>query len=150
MSECVKAGGAKMNYWKQFAEILELELEQEFVLTDDDGNSKDQFTYKITEYGFLSKPLASVNWSVMPICTFTIVNLLSGNIKAVPKPWKPKKGGTYWFFSYSLKQKMSSKWGDGTYDLILWKSGNCFKTKEEAESKGKEIMEQIQKEYEEN
>ena len=89
MSECVKAGGAKMNYWKQFAEILSLELNQEFVLTGVDGNRKDQFTYKITEDGFLSKPLASVNWSVMPICTFTIVNLLSGNIKAVT--YLPKK-----------------------------------------------------------
>ena len=138
-----------MNYWKQFAEILSLELNQEFVLTGVDGNRKDQFTYKITEDGFLSKPPESVDWSVMPICTFTIVNLLSGNIKAVPKPWKPEKGETYWFFSYSLKQKMSSKWGDGTYDLILWNAGNCFRKKEEAETKGKEIMEQIQKEYEE-
>lgn len=38
-----------MNYWKQFAEMLGLELEQEFVLKDDDGNIKDKYTYKITE-----------------------------------------------------------------------------------------------------
>ena len=31
-----------MNYWKQFAEILSLELEQEFVLTDVDGNTIGQ------------------------------------------------------------------------------------------------------------
>ena len=55
-----------MNYWKQFAEILSLELNQEFVLTGVDGNRKDQFTYKITEDGFLSKPPESVDWSVMP------------------------------------------------------------------------------------
>ena len=29
-----------MNKWKQFAEILELDLEQEFLLTDVDGNTK--------------------------------------------------------------------------------------------------------------
>ena len=138
-----------MNYWKQFAEILSLELNQEFVLTDVDGNRKDIFTYKITEDGFLSKPPEDVNWSVMPICTFTIVNLLSGNIKAVPKPWKPKKGEKYWFYLYGTKEIIYSRWGDGTYDLILWKLGNCFKTEEEAAAKGKEIMEQIQKEYEE-
>ena len=28
-----------MNYWKQFAEMLGLELEQEFLLTDVDGNT---------------------------------------------------------------------------------------------------------------
>lgn len=38
-----------MNYYKQFAEMLGLELEQEFVLTDDDGNRKNKYTYKFTE-----------------------------------------------------------------------------------------------------
>ena len=136
-----------MNYWKQFAEILELELEQEFVLTDIDGNIKGELTYKFTEDGLLHKSPTLVKWSNSS--SGTIVRLLNGDYKVVTKPWKPKKGETYWFFSYSLKQKMSSKWGDGTYDLILWKTGNCFKTKEEAATKGKEIMEQIQKEYEE-
>ena len=31
-----------MNYYKQFAEMLGLEPEQVFVLTDDDGNRKDK------------------------------------------------------------------------------------------------------------
>lgn len=87
-----------MNYYKQFAEMLGLELGQEFVLTDVDGNKKDKWTYKITEDGFLSKLPASVDWSVMPICTFTIENLLNGKVKATPKPWKPKKGETYWYY----------------------------------------------------
>lgn len=34
-------------------------------------------------------------------------------------------------------------------DYAMCKSGNCFRTEEEAKTKGKEIMEQIQKEYEE-
>ena len=38
-----------MNYWKQFAEMLGLELEQEFVLTDVDGNRQDKYTYNIKE-----------------------------------------------------------------------------------------------------
>ena len=42
-----------MNYYKQFAEMLGLELEQEFVLTDADGKRKDVYTYKITEDGIL-------------------------------------------------------------------------------------------------
>ena len=40
-------------------------------------------------------------------------------------------------------------WTDEGLDLLFWKVGNCFKTEEEAKTKGKEIMEQIQKEYEE-
>ena len=138
-----------MNYWKQFAEILSLELNQEFVLTDVDGNRKDIFTYKITEDGFLSKPPEDVNWSVMPICTFTIVNLLSGNIKAVPKPWKPEKYEEYWYYVIFKKEAIWKTWCFDGNDLYRWKAGNCFKTREEAETKGKEIMDQIQKEYDE-
>ena len=44
-----------MNYWKQFAEMLKLELEQEFVLTDVDGNTKGELIYKFTEDGLLYK-----------------------------------------------------------------------------------------------
>ena len=135
-----------MNNWGKFAEMLKLEFEQEFVLTDVDGNAKGELIYKFTEDGLLYKSPTLVKWSKSS--SGTILRLLNGDYKVVTKPWKPKKGGTYWFFSYSLKQKMSSKWGDGTYDLILWNAGNCFRTKEEAETKGKEIMEQIQKEYE--
>lgn len=136
-----------MNKWKEFAEILELELEQEFVITDADGNTKGQLIYKFTEDGLLYKPPTLVNWAKSS--SGTIVRLLNGDYKTVAKPWKPKKGEKYWFYLYGTKEIIYSRWGDGTYDLILWKVGNCFRTKEEAATKGKEIMEQIQKEYEE-
>ena len=135
-----------MNYYKQFAEMLGLELEQEFVLTDDDGNRKDKYTYKITEDGLLYKS-PTFNWSISSLGN--IGKLLDGDVKAVAKPWKPEKEEKYWFYLYGLKQIISGTWSEGTYDLLLWNAGNCFKTEEEAEAKGKEIMEQIQKEYEE-
>ena len=138
-----------MKYYKQFAEMLGLELGQEFVLTDIDGNRKDKLTYKITKDGFLSKPQASVDWSVMPICTFTIENLLNGDVKAFPKPWKPEKGEPYWYYRINIRNAFSTTWCSDSLDLCRWKAGNCFKTREEADAKGKEIMEQIQKEYEE-
>ena len=137
-----------MNKWKKFAEILELDLEQEFVLTDIDGNRKNKYTYKITEDGLLYKsPI--FNWAISSLGT--IANLLDGDIKAVPKPWKPKKGDIYSYYINStyFDGINSRRWTDEDLDLLLWKSGNCFKTEEEAETKGKEIMEQIQKEYEE-
>lgn len=136
-----------MNYYRQFAEMLGLELEQEFVLTDVDGERKDKYTYKITEDGLLYKSPTFINWSISSLGTIGM--LLNGDIKAVPKPWKPEKGERYWCYSDKFKQNMTSKWGDGTNDLILWKVGNCFRTEEEAKTKGKEIMEQIHKEYEE-
>lgn len=44
-----------MNYYKQFAEMLGLELEQEFNLTDADGKKIDNDLYKITENGLFYK-----------------------------------------------------------------------------------------------
>ena len=138
-----------MNNWGKFAEILELELEQEFVITDDDGNRKDKYTYKITEDGLLYKS-PTFNWAISSLGT--IGNLLNGDYKVVSKPWKPKKGETYWYYPNPIYFGVinSYVWNDDLTDLLFWKVGNCFKTEEEAETKGKEIMEQIQKEYEEN
>ena len=136
-----------MNKWKQFAEILELDLEQEFLLTDVDGNTKGELIYKFTEDGLLHKSPTLVKWSKSS--SGTILRLLNGDYKVVTKPWKPKKGDIYCYYAKAFEQTLSEKWIGGNYDLLLWKTGNCFKTREEAETKGKEIMEQIQKEYEE-
>lgn len=136
-----------MNYYKQFAEMLGLELEQEFVLIDVDGNRKNKYTYKFTEDGVVYKSPTFTNWSINSLGT--IGSLLNGDVKAVPKPWKPKEDEKYWYYSKVFNLAISHKWCVGNYDLLLFKVGNCFKTEKEANAKGKEIMKQIQKEYEE-
>lgn len=137
-----------MSKWKQFAEMLGLELEQEFVLTDVDGKIKDWYTYKITENGIFYKSKISEDWiKDKPI---VVEELLNGCIKAVPKPWKPEKGDKYFYYAKAFGQTVYKIWIDENYDLLLWRVGNCFRTEEEAKTKGKEIIEQIQKEYEEN
>ena len=133
-----------MNYYKQIAEMLDLELEQEFVITDLDGKRKDTITYKFTEDGLFSKAN-----DLSAKVTLILDLLLTGKYKEVPKPWKPKKGDEYWRCSSKCGFVSSTIWLDDVIDICGWKSGNCFRTKEEAETKGKEIMEQLQKEYEE-
>ena len=135
-----------MNYYKQFAEMLGLELEQEFVLTDDDGNRKDKYTYKITEDGLLYKS-PTFNWSISSLGN--IGKLLDGDVKAVPKQWKTENGETYWYYRILKKEDSCTTWCFDGIDLCRWKTGSCFKTREEADAKGKDIMEHIQKEYEE-
>lgn len=137
-----------MNYYKQFAEMLGLELEQEFILTDVDGNRKNKYTYKITEDGVLYKSPTFVNWSVNSLGT--IGSLLNGDVKAVPKPWKPKATDYYYYYSINREATIGRTWRGEAMDFMAWKLGNCFRTKEEADTKGKEIMEQIKKEYEGN
>lgn len=86
-----------MNYWKQFAEMLGLELGQEFILTDSYGKRKDEYTYQITKNGILYKSQINDDWYGER--SETIEMLLEGYDKAVPKPWKPKDGEKYWYYS---------------------------------------------------
>ena len=137
-----------MNYWKQFAEMLGLELEQEFVITDVDGNIKGELTYKFTEDGLLYKSPTLVNWSKSS--SGTIVRLLlNGDYKVVSKPWKPKYGEQYWSYSTKINGTCCNTFWELIENYAMWESGNCFRTEEEAKTKGKEIMEKLVKEYEE-
>ena len=137
-----------MNYWKQFAEMLGLELGQEFVITDVDGNIKGELTYKFTEDGLLYKSPTLVNWSKSS--SGTIVRLLlNGDYKVVSKPWKPKYGEQYWSYSTKINGTCCNTFWELIENYAMWESGNCFRTEEEAKTKGKEIMEKLVKEYEE-
>lgn len=124
--------------------MLGLELEQEFVITDLDGKRKDPITYEFTEDGLFSKAN-----NLSPKVTLILDLLLTGKCKAVPKPWKPKYGEQYWSYSTKTNGTCCNTFWEFTKDYAMWKSGNCFRTEEEAQSKGKEIMEKLVKEYEE-
>ena len=138
-----------MNYYKQFAEMLGLELGQEFNITSADGERTSPSLYKIMEGGIFSRGAKDVDgfWGLEQ--SHVIASLLIGALKAVPKPWKPKYGDAYWKWATNLELAQFKRWNDASTDFACWKLGNCFKTSEEAKTKGKEIMEQIKKEYEE-
>lgn len=136
-----------MTYWKQFAEMLGLELGQEFAITDDDGNRQGNNTYEITEDGISVKNPTNIGLCCRIPAIFT--NVLDGNYKVAPEPWKPKDGDAYWKWATNLELAQFKRWNGASVDFACWKLGNCFKTSEEAQSKGKEIMEQIKEEYEE-
>lgn len=135
-----------MTYWKQFAEMLGLELGEKFELTYDDGTINED-TYKIEENGFYYKNKQSEDWLAEP--STTVNKLINGYCKAVPKPWKPKFGEQYWSYSLKINRTCCNMFGEFIEDYAMWKSGNCFRTEEEAKTKGKEIMEKLVKEYEE-
>ena len=136
-----------MTYYKQFAEMFGLELDEDFKLINRSGTKIDEATYRITEDGIYSagSPNAAL-WGKEPT---KLDYLLSGDVKVLHKPLELKVGEKYFYYSVSLNRATTRKWCNGNYDLLLWKFGNCFKAEKEANEKGKEIMEQIKKEYEE-
>lgn len=138
-----------MNYYKQFAAMLGLDLGQEFSIVQSSSKEKSEYVYKITKNGVFSRSLNDTNgfWGLEH--SITVEHLISGLFEAVPKKWKPKEGKEYWYYSEAWKHGISTKWKSEIQDLFFWKVGNCFLTKEEAETKGKEIMEKLVKEYKE-
>lgn len=76
-------------------------------------------------------------------------NLLSGDYKVVPKPWNPKDGEAYWKWDTYVEMAQFKRWNGSSMDFACWKLGNCFETSVGAQSKGKEIMEKLKKEFEE-
>ena len=108
-----------MNYWKQFAEMLGLELGEKFELTYDDGTINED-TYKIEEDGFYYKNKQSEDWLAEP--STTVNKLINGYCKAVPKHWKPKFGEQYWSYSARINKAICDMFGDFDEDYAIWKS----------------------------
>lgn len=134
-----------MNYYKKIAEMLGVELGEEFRVKDCKANELNTSRYKITQEEGIVYSMDGEKWCRSAL----LMSIINGSYIVVKLPWKPKKGDIYWYYSVSSNQAISTKWIDGFDDLLLWKVGNYFKTKGKAETKGKEIMEQIIKEFEE-
>lgn len=131
-----------MNYFKQIAEMLGVEFKEEFKIKrkGDVKAAKQKFCF--TEEGLIT-PNADHN------CILDFLNILEGKAEIVKLPWKPKVGERYWVCNPSQTTAQPSIWLPDTDDFCRWKAGNCFRTSGEAETKGKEIMEAIQKGFEE-
>lgn len=135
-----------MNYYKKIAEMLGVELGEEFsiknMLTEDIVRPR----YKITKEKGLMYSIGGKEWNR----SSSLFAIFSGAYSIVKLPWKPKIYEQYWYCSIAGKPVVvATTWGGFYGDLCRWKCGNCFRTKGEAETEGKEIAEQIAKEFEE-
>lgn len=135
-----------MNYYKQVAEMLGVGLEEEFKLKPSCLEKPWNSLYRFSTDGLENK-YSDLSW--VKCEKGAIDNILIGQTEVIKIPWKPKKDEMYWFYGSSLEKALWATWRLNSGDFCRWKTGNCFRTEEEAETKGKEIMEAIQKEFEE-
>ncbi len=116
-----------MNYMKQVAEMLGVELEERFKLVD----GAPHLRYRFNETGLVRENAAD---DKEEYCASVLNRLLNGEYEIEKLPWKPKIGETYWFADESEGGIFYSEWSDEAFDYAFYASGNCFKTKEEAEA----------------
>lgn len=124
---------------EQVAHLLGVELNEKFKIKNELNEIFDD-KFHFNEYGLVDECE-----SVYPC---ELISLLKGRFKIVKIPFKPKQYKEYWFWNEDDGNTYKTNWYGYYNDYFRWKLGNCFRTKEEAETKGKELMESIVKEYE--
>lgn len=129
-----------MNKMKEVAQLLGVELEEKFKIKTNEGKVlKD--TFVISEIGLKEKPSGN-------LYSYILIGLLLGDNEIIKSPFKPKYHEYYWHYNQRINEAYEDRWTNHPADYAYFKIGNCFRTKEEAETKGKEIMEALVKEYE--
>ena len=115
-----------MNYMKQIAQMLGVELDEEFKLELPSGAQLKRL--KFTETGFSKFNFNSKKWERD---SDYLEVLLTGRAKIIKKPWKPKNGNKYYWVD--ARKNIETYQFDilDTWDLISDACGNCLRTKEE-------------------
>lgn len=133
------------NYYKEIAQMLGLELDEEFEITKYLG-----YLYKINENGLYCKN--SIDGQYHLESFDDIVDVLTGEETIVKKPYKPNNSHTYWCAEMNVissKAYVGKRVFDGNLlDYANFYVGNCFKTQEEALKHRDEIIKKLKEHYE--
>lgn len=123
-----------MNYMKDIAKLLGVELGEEFYLEDitdgcylTDGNAK--LVFKLSDTGLLRKDKHIVSGWIDSTCY--LKGVFTGRYTIVKKPWKPKDKEIMYYIE--LNRSINQTWfnAKGGFTLMMYSLGNCFRTKEE-------------------
>lgn len=112
------------NYMQDVAKMLGVELEEEFMVTEDDS------IYKLTKDGLEYKSDDGNRYYANNV----FLNLLDGTTEIVKLPWQPRKGDKYYCPSSYFKYVDVALWGGYSTEFALKEAGMAFKTKEECEA----------------
>lgn len=112
------------NYMADVAKLLGIELEEEFMVTEDDS------IYKLTKDGLKYKA-EDGNWYYE---TAAFLNLLEGLVEIIKLPWQPRKDEGYYFPSGDFCHSQKLSWSNHPMDFGLKEAGMIFRTAEECEA----------------
>ena len=112
------------NYMADVAKLLGIELDEEFIVTEDDS------IYKLTKDGLEYKS-DDGNWYY---ANDVFLNLLDGTIEIVKLPWQPKGGDKYYYPVCDFKDVSCNNWAYSVFDFAFKEAGIIFKTYEECEA----------------
>ena len=118
-----------MNYMSEVANMLGVELGEEFEIIfplNDNCHATAQLNNKglyIVQHNIANQDF----WHLT-----ALTSLLNGTYKIKRKPWKPEDGECYHFVD-ECGLTVWDTWGSSYEDILLYKLGNCYKTRQDAD-----------------
>ena len=126
-----------MNLIPKIAEMLGVEIGEEFRIKDESGIDED--FHRFTDCGLVYYDQAMCEWQE----SARIIDLIDGRAEVVKKPFEPKKGEKYFVVSVVDKTVWPYTWEETTTDYCFKACGNCFRTEAEAKKHKIEIYEKL-------
>ena len=111
------------NKMKQIAELLGVELYEEFYIRHSGTREKYRFTEKGLEYHYNIE-----GWGWANSC---LIEIFTGEFEIIKTPWKPKCLDEFWYIRANGTIG-KDRWCDVDVDNLFFKLGNAYKTEEEA------------------
>lgn len=133
-----------MNYMKQVAEMLGVELNEEFWVKELFRGGDSKLKCKITEFG-LRIFHDGGNVSAWARNDAMLTRLIFGDesIELVKPPFVPKSGKEYWTFINDCWEIVSFRWRGCLSDFMRLKCGMVFLTKEEARTARPRVYQEL-------
>ena len=131
-----------INHMAEVAQMLGVELEEVFKVTDDDSGKYHNY-YKFTEKKGIEVSEDNVKWEADTAGTLVLKWLLIGVARIIKLPWKPQKCAPYYIpciVAQSEHMYSMFYWNDDNYDKEYYRMGLVCKTPEEAVALTKKML----------
>ena len=135
------------NHMAEVAQMLGVELEEVFKVTDDDSGKYHNY-YKFTEKKGIEVSEDSVKWEADTAGTLVLKWLLIGVARIIKLPWRPSRGDVYYMPSVtSIGKYIKLFWTGSRNDEGSYQQGLVLRTKKEAVELAEEMLDVARKKF---
>ena len=135
------------NHMAEVAQMLGVELEEVFKVTDDDSGKYHNY-YKFTEKKGIEVSEDNVKWEADTAGTLVLKWLLIGVARIIKLPWRPSRGDVYYTPSItSIGKYIKLYWTGSKNDECSYQQGLVLRTKKEAVELAEEMLDVARKKF---
>ena len=131
----------------EVAQMLGVELEEVFKVTDDDSGKYHNY-YKFTEKKGIEVSEDNVKWEADTAGTLVLKWLLIGVARIIKLPWRPSRGDVYYMPSVtSIGKYIKLFWTCSKNDEGSYQQGLVLRTKKEAIELAEKMLDVARKKF---